>query len=934
MKRVVAWLVLALAARAVAAAELKPVEMMTRETTSVALFGITAAWSLEPSIADASATDGNVTIYARGAGHTKVIAVTMAGQQTIDVTVKPRVVRSNGAAGASGDAGVVQAQYSTGSRQLQNELTLRKEDGGRVSSLQLHTVTNVASQATANDRVATPSVSYTTAKNGRAVTLFDQQQSLSPLTLDRIALRGVHVETRDWELHGGVTALATFQSFLLPTDRQFVVTAARHFSFASGIVTPAVIAIDARHGSREAIASLGYETPAGAPAAISAELAWNHGLGGSIRAHWRGGENELDATLLHRPREFAVAGPAQHGTFGDAAWHLAHGNVTADARGSISRFDELHNRQAIDTGSLDLRYRITDAITAIGGGSLNSLESGALHVRSVVVPVGISIDGRRTGASATVRYASNSRDDEGGFGGRLTARASFGRFFTSAYVDVQQQAPTLTLIYRDVPELEAALEQLGIEATTPADIARALRENAVLQQLGILESSTIDLAPMRMQAGWDLAWFGGGESRRQLRMRLLVNRVERVSSMTQTVGASLSYSQRLSDATDIFATISEWRTQVNHAPARVLPSFDLGVRHRFDGLDGLFDRGGAISGLVFADEELTGEPENARGVAGAEVELDGKARQKTGADGRFAFTGVRGGSHRVVVRTPEMKDAYFTTPATVEASRGEVVNFGVATTPARLFGTVSSDAGRGVGGVRLVLKRGTRSLTATTLSDGAFSFVATPGEWELELMVDSIPAGYLIEGAGMRTVMLDRATPLEVKFALKTNRSISGKVLAAQLPATITIRETGRKITTTAGGEYSLRGLPSGSVTLQVAAGGAEWTRAVALPQEPAMIRNVDFGIADVAPATNGGTREITVVADSGFFVQLGAYRVEANARETAQRAEASGAPATIVNTKNLILVRVGPYASAALAERTAARLQDAGLDAVVLHVR
>lgn len=934
MRRLIAAATLALSAFAAHAAELKPVELTSGTTTSLPMFGVTAAWSIVPSIADASVDEGSVTIHGRSAGQTKVIAVTLAGQQTIDVTVKPRVSREAAVAARANEGGSVATRYSTGARQLQNELALRSGSGGRTSTLQVQTVTNTGDQRT-SDRIATPSVTYTTAKNGRALTLFDQAQSLSPLTLDNVTLRGVHVETRDWEIHGGVTALATFQSFLLPTERQLVVSGARHLRSAAGTFTPSLVVLP-RHDDVESksVASLLYETPASLHGLdIAAELAWSDNLGGSLRAHRKSESSELDASFVHRPRAFGVAGPAsQHGTFGDAAWHSALGPLTSDVRASVSRFDELHNQQRIDTASADLHVRLREEISASFGSSWSVIDTGALDVRSIVLHAGISYDSARAGATVIARYSRNSDDDRGGFGGRVSGRLTAGHFFASAYVDVQQQAPTLSLIYRDVPELEQALEELGIEATTPADIARALRENATLQQLGFIENVTVDLAPMRSQAGVELAWFGRSDMRRQLRVRIVRNRTEGVTADTQTTGASLTWSQRVNDRTDIFATLSRWETTRTGSRARILPSFDLGIRHDFNGVSGLFDRGGTISGIVFADEELLGEPTDAKGVAGAEVELDGRERQKTGADGRYAFRHVASGSHRVVVRTPELKDAYFTTPASADAARGEAVNFGVATSPAHVFGSVRCGA-NGVGGVRLVLRRAARELTASTLSDGTFAFVATPGEWEIELKIESLPPGFLMDGAAVQTIMLDRKAPREVAFPLRANRSISGKVLTTSLPATITIRETGKTIHTAADGAYSLRGLPAGAVTLEAAAGNERWTREVTVPEGPAILRGIDFGTTLLA-ATSAAPRDVIVVGENGFFVQLGAFRVEANAQEAVDRARANGADARIVASKDLMLVRIGPYASAPLAARTASRLQDAGLDAVVLRVR
>lgn len=78
----------------------------------------------------------------------------------------------------------------------------------------------------------------------------------------------------------------------------------------------------------------------------------------------------------------------------------------------------------------------------------------------------------------------------------------FGSLFApvSAYADREKQAPTLELIFRDLPELALALDQLGITATSPHEIARLLRENSALINLGFIEGATVNLTPTRTQA--------------------------------------------------------------------------------------------------------------------------------------------------------------------------------------------------------------------------------------------------------------------------------------------------------------------------------------------------------------------------------------------------------------------------------------------------
>ena len=60
------------------------------ESTVVELPGVTAAYALDPSIADASPARGAVTLIGRAGGTTQVVVVTATGTRTIAVTVRPR----------------------------------------------------------------------------------------------------------------------------------------------------------------------------------------------------------------------------------------------------------------------------------------------------------------------------------------------------------------------------------------------------------------------------------------------------------------------------------------------------------------------------------------------------------------------------------------------------------------------------------------------------------------------------------------------------------------------------------------------------------------------------------------------------------------------------------------------------------------------------
>jgi cell division septation protein DedD len=66
------------------------------------------------------------------------------------------------------------------------------------------------------------------------------------------------------------------------------------------------------------------------------------------------------------------------------------------------------------------------------------------------------------------------------------------------------------------------------------------------------------------------------------------------------------------------------------------------------------------------------------------------------------------------------------------------------------------------------------------------------------------------------------------------------------------------------------------------------------------------------------------------WVVQIGAYRVRANALEALQRARRTGVDATMTETPTLAIVRAGPYPTRAHADRAAEALERSGMDVVV----
>jgi cell division septation protein DedD len=403
---------------------------------------------------------------------------------------------------------------------------------------------------------------------------------------------------------------------------------------------------------------------------------------------------------------------------------------------------------------------------------------------------------------------------------------------------------------------------------------------------------------------------------------LLRNVTETVAARTTTLIASLTYSRRLSGTTDVLGSWSYWRTATANSGSRVQPFVELGIRQRFDGLPAVFGGSGTISGVVFADDDLDGRTDG-HGVA-AEVELDGTRRQRTGDDGTFAFKVVGRGPHHVVARIPEKPEAYFTTASRQEAAAGDRVAFGVASTPARLLGRVINDAGGAIGGVRFVIRRDALRHEATSASDGRFAFAAAPGDWELAIVPDSVPAGHSVTEARPRIVTLARVAPAAVETVLRVHRSIEGHAAAG---AEIHVDPPGRVVRADGDGRFAVRSVPSGTVT--VTSKGV--TRRVDIPLHPSTTA-VDLREPAAKPIHAG--RTVPDVRGVEHVVQVGAYRVHDNAATVAARARAAGVEVVTERSGTWTLVRVRPAGPREAADKIAAVLRQAGLEAVVMKAR
>lgn len=915
MKRILIILFSCLVAGQLFAAD---VTVTAGEARQLLVPGVTAAYAVDGSIAEASSQNGVVTISGKSAGMTRVVIVTMQETRTVDVMVVARISAMPAITQAKPPAATAETRYTSSTRQATTIIDVAGGDEKRRTEVHVMNVNQ--------PRMSFPSASYSIVTPARRITFFDRAVDNSPLTLTRTNVRGFHLESDTWRIHAGYTGAAFYDGLVLPAQRETVFGASYMYRMSPVLRLMPSLFLYPSHGvdgdRRGAVASLLADYGNSDDLRVRGEVGISRGLGGALQLAMNRGTNQLRADIRYEPRRFAGAGPSDlHGFYSDASWNGRFGNrVSAMAEASANHYMLPRFEQRSMTSNAEVRFRATRTLSILGGinyGDFRAIVPAGASTRSFVIPAGVSLDFAHGGLTALARLGDSSASSVT-HGFRFSGRVTGGGFFATAYVDRQSEAPTLQLIFRERPDLALALEQLGLTAESPQDIARLLRDNAALINLGFIEGATVDLSLLRTQAGLELAWLSNSPARHQLRLRLLHDQAERVAFSTTSNIATLSYSRSLGGATDVQASFSTWTTKIGAATSTRDRSVDVGIRRRFDELPTL-GGGGSISGTVFLDEEMQGaRTADSKGVDAVEVRLDGGRSATTDTRGRYAFNGLPKGMHQVAAQLPS-PSSYFTTASKTQASTGEVVDFGVANTPARLIGSVVSDAGLGVGGVVVSVSRGERRITATSGADGHLSIAAPPGEWRASIDRESLSSEYTVS-SDVQDVALDRGTPRTLNFAVTALRSISGRLPSRGV---VEIVELQRRVETDEAGNFLFRALPAGALTVKSGSASVK----VSLSKEPVSVKDVVLGVARA-------TREPATTPKSGeWLVQLGAFRDTSNVVDCLRRARAAGIDATARKGTTLTYVQAGPYTRGA-ADAAVVRAAHRGLEAVVVPDR
>lgn len=826
----------------------------------------TAALSLDPSVAAASVHDGIVTLIGRGPGATNVIVVT--GKETVTFRVEVgepplRVLPGlRGGRTRDGASGYYEARYGSNPGVLQGDMSFSRRDGDRRTELTLGGAAPLGGDASAPFSI--PQASFTLGTPARELTLLDRTIANSPLTISRSSVRGVYLREGPWQLNAGYSFFSTFEHLLLPTEKEAVAGVAyRHAITRYSSLTPNLFYFDGPALERSgALGTLLYELRTPSDLNVTAELGVSRSLAGAVEIDFDRPNRRAWAKVRLAPSDMpSLTTDQQSGRLveGGSFWRGDKSTISASV--SSRRYSQPGIDQTSSLASLDLQRRLTRHWTIQGGSGISIFETGsepASRISNVTLPLAVSFSASHIGAGADYQFSRETARNLGGHLFRVHLDGSARGFRLSGFGERQSQAPTARQVLTDIPWLQPMLDRLGLSATTPQQLADLLRTNAELSAYGYANSIEIDVTPVRTRFGATLGWSDSGPRRSQFSASTLFNRDESVGGSSSTAVHSLSFSQRLDDATEAYLTWSALCGQRSIA-TDCQPVMFASLRRTLNSGPGfLAPRGGHIDGVVFTDDKALGVyTSDLPPLAGVEVILDNVQRTRTDSNGRFRFDGVSAGAHLVEARYTSDQPTFFTTPWPARVETGSSVHFGVARSRSSLRGVVLADAGTGIEGVLVRLVGADSRTSARTADDGTFVAEGlAPGDYDVSIDTGSVPVGYPVDDIPAQRVRVGKTEPGRARFVLRPFRSIAGRArmldrhsgqYVGVAGTTVQLLPLGRTSMTDARGRFAFRNLPAGHYTIVAKQAGRENTAAVNVPEGPAIVTDVEV---TMQPAT------------------------------------------------------------------------------------
>jgi hypothetical protein len=844
------------------------------KTITFEVTGATAAYSLDAFVAEATADDGNVSITGNHPGATRAVVVTPAGVQTFDVLVPmpppyypPGFVMPAGAAEAA-ESGYWEGRYYSSPAEIQNQFDFFKANADDSTHVHLVETDLIGSMDPGQARVALSSATYEVVTPGRDITLFDKYLDESQLTLNGSIVRGFHITDDNWFVHAGYTSVATFEGLFLPVQPELVVGGGYRYaptenSSITGSYYHFQIPASDLLGRSGNVGDLRYKYSPRENFWFTVDLGISHGVGGAGRLLYKTARDNITSLARYMPEQFASLGANNlRGLHTDFSWTR---HVTKKFETAVTFYNNnlvLPNlREATISGAVNLRYQLARRWAVTGGVNASRFEittPPALTIRNFTLPAGLAFQSKHFGATGEYQFAVIPGHDSGGQQFRSSVRSGWGAFTFSGYGERDTDAPTLNFIFSQVAGLQQALNQQGIQATTVQQVDQLLSDDAFLIAAGYVKGASVNLVPVRTQAGGSATWSSRGLRRTQLSYSFLYNDNQALQGSSENLAHTLSYSQSITRSDNVALSCSVVGTRNPGQSTEYSPVCFVAWRHQFQHVPYFVipERRGTISGKIFRDDQSKGEwGPDLRPMPEVEVVLDDRRRTLTLVDGSYRFAGVPRGKHKVAAMYHSRDPFFFTTPSDQEADEDATVNFGIGFSLSGLGGQVLNDAGQGIAGITVaILGRGLKRSAATEADGSYFVSSLVAGEYDVQPDEDSLPAGYAM-GVGIEPqhVIVGATSPGRAAFSVRAFRSISGRVLSYDpeagqyipvIRSRVTLHEPGLTAVTDPMGRYLFRDLAAGSYTISVESEAQGPSRTVRLGSQPVDLSDVDFQLS------------------------------------------------------------------------------------------
>jgi hypothetical protein len=859
----------ALAAWMLATASLSAqVTVQAGKQTQIPEPGATAAVSLDIHVADASVENGILTISGVDPGDTRVIAFDPNGLQEVRVHVIPGTpVYPPGFLApqdSNSESDSYEFRFSSDRMQFENILDVFNRQPGRTT--QLHVVS--ATFSGEPDRSSyVPSAYYRVTMPNSEITLLDENVNDSPLTLQNVILRGLHIKDGGWQFHGGYTASADFADVFIPVEKEFAAGVGYTELLRDYLkITPELYflrSIDLVDGQQRSglIASLLFDVDFFPDWEVKSEIAYGRGFALAEELARSSPKTKLNARLSKKPLEFpTVRSNSLPGLSGDASWNQILTSRMGLLSGATINNIVLNTvRQDSRSAYTSLRYQISQSWSAGTGISYGAFSRpGDYSAKTLTLPQQINFDRTRFGAGFQYQLATASDSFSNGAGFRETLRLNLGRFQIGGFLDSQKDALSVESLYSEIPGLQEELQRMGITAVTPDQLAALLQNAAFLQSLGFSSQAQIVTVPRRLQEGASLTWDSVGARPHQLSLSYIESHNEFETSTSTDYNFTAAYSKaiRLSNQLQFSASLVKSESIGQGQLTQVISA---SFRHTFSHAPAILSlqRNTCIGGTVFIDANRLGVyASGMETVPRVTVRLDGVRTIMTDSRGRFRFGGVSQGAHSVELQYASDRQHYFTTPQNAVIAGGSTVDFGIVFSTTDLWGYVKDDAGNGLENVKLRVAGASGNHVLSTDANGKFVLPdVQQGSYRIQVSPETVAMGYETENLIPVQVSITANSASHPLIEIPAIRTLTGSVTiydpaaGKYVPlkgAVVSIPHLAKSVITNDSGKFSFGGLPPGDLEVKVIAGPYSCTHTISVPAHPVTIRD-DFKVSSLS---------------------------------------------------------------------------------------